>query len=336
MANEIDINNLKEQNYNLAEENKKLQEQLDAALNSQKKSGAPILKLGYKGLKLWAGADLKKSLTSVFEEFPKVTKPSFAYLIASLIKRLTRIGVFTMLFAVIPLLILFIQTFILFQQNNKLEQQVHLEEATRSNSMVFLMDNVLNQITTDLKTSGGNNKIKSSTIARANSLIYGFRPYRFLENGDLIDKPLSPEKGQFLLALIYSGIDKKQIQQIFKTSSFSHTYLKNSNLFGQTLENIEMPSSNLEGADLSTANLKNAELKYSNFSNASLRNADLRDASFSNVNLTDTALTGAKVSESNWLDKLDDWNVIGHDFIKSNYKLVKSTKGSFYTIKLKQ
>ncbi len=337
-----------EQIQQVLEENKELKKQLDAITSSQKSSKKRFFKTSIRGIKFWAGADLNSSFDRVYEELPSVTKPAFAQLSASIVKRLTRVGFFAILFAVIPAFFLLIQTVILFQQNNKLEQQndkieqqVYLEEANRRNNLVFLMDNVLDIVHDELETSP---RLTSSTIARIQSLMYGFRPYKFLEN-DQLTKPLSPEKGQFLLALIHSGISESSMQKIFNTS-FNNVYLKDATMFGVNLENVDMPASDLQGTDFYNANLKNAnlyevnlaksQLRKANLANADLRKAQLLDANltdanlggaflegatFENANLSNTSLQGAHVASSKWLEQLSDWNVIGAQIIKEKYSL---------------
>lgn len=329
-------------------ENKALKKQLKQHSSDLKVKKRRFFKTSIRGIKFWAGADLNTSFDRVYEELPAVTKPAFAQLSASIVKRLTRVGFFAILFAVIPAFLLLIQTGILFQQNeklevqnNKIEQQVYLEEASRRNNLVFLMDNVLDIVHDELETSP---RLTTATIARIQSLMYGFRPYRFLEN-DKLTKPLSPEKGQFLLALINSGISENSLQKIFK-ASFNNVYLKQANLFGVNLENVDMPASDLQGADLYNARLKNANLNdvnltYAQLRKATLSNADLRfaqldhadltdatldgafleDVSLKNTNLTGASLAGVHVASSDWITDLKKWNVVGAANIANGYTL---------------
>lgn len=337
-------------------ENKDLKNQLEELTSHQKEKGQRFFKTSVKGIRFWAGADLNSSFDRVYEELPAVSKPAFAELSASIVKRLTRVGFFAILFAIIPAFLLLIQTGILFQQNKKLEiqnekieQQVYLEEASRRNNLVFLMDNVLDIVHDEMQASP---RLSTATVARIQSLMYGFRPYRFLENDELT-KPLSPEKGQFLLALINSGISESSLQKIFKTS-FNNVYLKEANMFGVNLENVDMPASDLQGADLYNANLKNANLNEANLSYAHLRkiklnNADLRYAQLANADLTDAVLNGAflenvtlentnltgaslagiHVNSADWIDKLDKWNVKGAAAIANTYTLEGPHKNEF-------
>ena len=355
---EENIQQVLQENKALQLENQELKEKLDILTSEQKHKKTKLIKASIRGVGIWAGSDLKNSFNSAFEELPNVSKKSAAQLSASLAKRLTRIGLFTILFAVIPALVLLVQTTILFQQNEKLEtqnqkiqKQVYLEEASRRNNLVFLMDNVLDIIHDELNESQSR-KLDKSTIARVKSLMYGFRPYKFLE-GEELTEPLSPEKGQFLLALIHSDINTKSMQDIFR-ASFNNVYLKGANLFGVSLENIDMPSSDLQDADLWQSNLKNAnlhkvnfkntrlgkanlsyaDLQYAQLNNANLSNAILEGAFLENATLENTNLTGASlhnmhVASEDWLENLKKWNVIGANEIMDKYTINGPHKNEF-------
>lgn len=329
----------------LNQENALLKTQLKEQSTSHKKV---VFTTTLKGIQLWAGSDLKKSFDQVYQELPDVSKSSFAQLSASFVKRITRIGLFTLLFAVIPAFLILVQTAILFQQNKKLDiqndriqQQVYLEEASRRNNLVFLMDNVLDQVHDELQIS---KTISQPLTARIQALLYGFRPYRFLED-EILTKPLSPEKGQFLLAIINSGMNTRSVQNIF-SASFGNVYLKRANLFGAQLSNIDMPDADLSYADLWNANLKGANLKNSNFAgtqlnSAILTNADLKGAQLEGATLTKAVLDGAflentqlansdmrgaslinvHVDSEDWLEDLKEANVLGADQLIATYQV---------------
>ena len=348
-ATEEQLHKLSEKIHDLSLENQALKQELDAIKKDEQSKVPQVIRTTFRGVKFWAGADLRKSFDRVYQELPAVTKPAFAQLSASIVKRFTRIGLFAILFAVIPALFILIQTIILFQQNGKLEiqnqkiqQQVYLEEASRRNNLVFLMDSTLDQINDEV--SNTSDRLSQPLIGRIKSLVYGFRPYRFLEN-DKLTQPLSVEKGQFLLALMNSGINKQSIDQIFQ-ASFSNVYLKKVSLFGKVLENIEMPNADLQEADLSLTSFKGANMHDTNFSGARLGRAnlmdtDLRNAQFKNTNLNnaqldaallenasfegadlrEASLDKAHVANKDWFEQLKKWNVIGTDAIIATYTL---------------
>lgn len=367
MSNTTDeLKDIKEHNTALSKENTELKKRLKQLQEDKASTNKAVFDTTVKGVRLWAGADLKKSFDQVYNELPEVSKSSFAQLSASLVKRLTRIGLFTLLFAIIPAFLILIQTGILFQQNKKLDiqndriqQQVYLEEASRRNNLVFLMDNVLDQVHDELEVS---KSISQPLIARIQSLLYGFRPYRFLED-EVLTSPLSPEKGQFLLAIINSGMNDRSVQRIF-AASFSNVYLKRANLFGAQLSNIDMPDADVSYADLWKANLKGANLKNSNLeaaqlSNANLSNADLKGAQLAgailakaildgafleNVHLENSDMRGvslnkAHVDSKDWLEELKDLGVLGADQLMGKYKIegpeVDENDSAYFIVSLK-
>lgn len=361
-----DLKEILKSNKALSQENLLLKKELEQLQGASTSVNKMVFDSTVKGIRLWAGADLKKSFDQVYLELPEVSKSSLAQLSASLVKRITRIGLFTLLFAIIPAFLILVQTGILFQQNKKLDiqndriqQQVYLEEASRRNNLVFLMDNVLDRVDEELAIS---KSISQPLIARIQSLLYGFRPYRFLED-EVLTKPLSPEKGQFLLAIINSGMNDRSIQKIF-TTSFNHVYLKRANLFGAQLSNIDMPDADVSYADLWKANLQGANLQNINFkgaqlSNANLTRADLKGGQLEQAILTKAILDGAflentqlknsdmrgvslnnaHVDSEKWLEELKQLGVLGADLLISTYKVegpeVDENGSAYFVVSLK-
>lgn len=86
---------------------------------------------------------------------------------------------------------------------------------------------------------------------------------------------------------------------------------------GAMLNGAIMIGCDMEGTILTKANLTNA-----NLTEANLRRVDLRDAS-----MTNTELTNASVAEEEWIEKLEEWRVIGMAEIKNSYTVVDDTSG---------
>ncbi len=111
-------------------------------------------------------------------------------------------------------------------------------------------------------------------------------------------------------------------------------------LNGANLANAKLRKVNLTGADLRWANLSNVFLTDANLINANLLETDLSRANLANANftkanlittvfnganltganLTDADLLAAKI-DKDWLDKLDQWQVIGAKEIQASYKI---------------
>lgn len=231
---------------------------------------------------VFAGRSLKRSLVRLYTELPRdVKKETMADVSAHLIWRMTRVGMFTVLIALVPLMVMAVQTLILNVQNDKLEaqnqlilnqnkrldQQINLEEGNRRSSFIFLMSNIMDKVDEELKSHHNNNrKLSDELIGRIVSLSQTLRPYRYLENDKLIAKHLSPERGQLLFSLVNSLLHEETMDKIFAKADFSYA--------------------DLQGANLSNSYLKGVKLKNSSFLDANFQNAFLEGAIFTNANLT--------------------------------------------------
>lgn len=139
----MSLNQLEQENNELRKENERLKEELVNSRNVKYKVGGKILKM-------WIGADLTKDFKVFLEQAPNPSTNSIAQLLTSITKRLSRIGIISLIAFIIPILFLALQTFILYKQNEKFdEQNIHiqkqivLEEASRRSNLILLMDNIL-------------------------------------------------------------------------------------------------------------------------------------------------------------------------------------------------
>ena len=172
---------LKTENDKLQSEVTDLKAQVKAYEQEKKESRGQNVRITKRLVKWWAGGELTSSFYKLYDELPKVSKQTFAEFSASIVRRFTRLGFFAVLFAVLPVSILIIQTFIfknqttilkeqttvlkeqtkkidiqnaLFEnQNKKIDTQIALEEASRRNNLVLLMDNILEKVNTELENS---------------------------------------------------------------------------------------------------------------------------------------------------------------------------------------
>lgn len=197
-------------------------------------------------------------------------------------------------------------------QNKKIDNQIQLDEASRRSSLNFLMANVLDKIDQELKQQIDTNNLRQLSdplIGRIASLTQSFRPYKFLENGKLTSRELSPEKGSFLVALVNSELDSLTLQKIFFKSSFRDSYLEGANLLGTHLVGIDLVSADLDRVDFTGANLSEANFTEADLRIANLRGANLIDATFTGADLTkvdffEANLTRANLSFTNF-DRVD-------------------------------
>ena len=289
---------------------------------------------------LIAGKNLKNSIYNSINEFNEQRKISIettSQLVASLIRRLTRIGVVGLLIAILPTTLMFYQNRLLKAQNSKIEIQSHLAEASRRSSQMFIMGEVLSDVNSEMKTSGSS-RISNTLAGRVVSLSRAMKPYRYLVGNTLIEKPISPERGQLLITLCKSKMQSSFfVDEILQESDFTKSELINAKLRHATLRDINLNDANLTGSDLMNVDLQNASLK-----NAILKRVDLDDANLTNVNLEGADLTGAflirtklkganfsgvvmdsvKVERADWLTYIkDDLKLTGAKTLFENYRI---------------
>lgn len=173
------------------------------------------------------------------------------------------------------------QNELLQNQNEKIDNQILLDEASRRSSLNFLMANVLDKIDEELKDAereGKPRRLSPQLIGRIASLSQSFQPYRFMEDGKMIERPLSPERGNLLLALVNSSLDSLTLDTIFQKTVFREANLRDAILSGATLSRATLSNVDLSGANLRDAKLIKAYLGGTDFGGADLSGADLRGA----------------------------------------------------------
>ncbi|WP_062056373.1 pentapeptide repeat-containing protein [Aquimarina longa] len=321
-----------EQDYieQLKSENKLLQDKLDKINKAKqkkrkfrrwliKKSSTPIF-----------GNRLKKSISNAITEYKDskaVSVDTVSDVSSSVIWRITRVGLFAFLFAIVPSLVLIFQTKLLMNQNKLINNQTSLIEADRRSSLVFVLSDVLADLNEELKYKGSGSRNISKTLeSRIVSLCMAMKPYRYIDNGELIKDPISPERGQLLFTLLKSDLGLESSQDILNSAEFKYTNLRKVNLGrGVNLKyarldysnftEVQMPAANLESSDLkevnmSRVNLSDANLKRARLHNANLKHAELLSVNLTNANLFGVDLTGADLSEAIlWGAKLENANL---------------------------
>lgn len=200
------------------------------------------------------------------------------------------------------------QNSLLLNQNEKIDNQIQLEEASRRSSLNFLLGNVLDQVNQELSDpENTERRLSPQLIGRIASLSQSFQPYYFMEDGEMIERVLSPERAALLLALINSGLDTMTLKIILEKTNFKNA----------ALQEAEMDSAYLVGATVSGVDLRRANLRYANFERAnfgglngttidlanSIISYDLQefgaDLSYSNLrsaNLSETIMAGCKLN----------------------------------------
>lgn len=167
-------------------------------------------------------------------------------------------------------------------------------------------------------------------IGRITSLSIRLKPYAFLEGDTLIEKPLSPERGQLLINLLESNLKKSTYDKLFEKAKFSYADLEEVKFSANTyLYRVMLENANLKGAILARSNLIAAELSNSDLSKADLYGTDLTKAVFYNTilretNLNSTILLGLDFNNCDLQGaKFNSTIIRGVEFTKSNLKNAK-------------
>ncbi len=312
----------------LEKENELLKERLEK-YQQKKKTNLKKKKWFFKiGVSLLTGKKLKTSIYNSLQEFneqKKISLQTTSDLAASIIKRLTRIGVFALLFAVLPTTLMLYQNSLLKKQNKKIQDQTHLAEASRRSAQMFIMGDVLSDINTELN-SKSNRRLSHTLVGRIVSLSRAMKPYKYLKEGQLIPNEISPERGQLLITLCKSKIEPSFfVDRILQESDFRKSELNFANLDNAVLRDV-----NLKGADFSNSSLINADARRSNLQKVNFSGSDLEDANLSNANLSEANLTGSILLHTNFkqanLENTIIENAIVHradwlSYIKNDLKL---------------
>lgn len=324
----------------LEKENLKLKERLEKLENQKRFNKKKWQFFANFTATFIAGKNLKTSIYNSIQEFneqKRISLQTTSDLIASIIKRITRIGVVAILFALLPTTLMIYQNHLLKTQNKKIQEQTYLAEASRRSAQMFIMGDVLSDINSELKVSASK-KLSNTLVGRIIGLSRAMKPYRYLVNDKLVDEPISPERGQLLITLFKSDINPSFfVDEILRESDFTKSELKEANLYNVVLRDINLTGSNLSNAslvnvdarraNLEDVNLENVDFGNANFSNAVLKKANLSGAillntKLSKADLTDVILDNAIVDRPDWLTYIkDDLKLNGAQALFENYKV---------------
>lgn len=288
-----------------------------------------------------AGKRLKKSILKLLNEYnseKNVTRESISDFLANLIKRITRIGVVGILFAMLPTALLWQQNGLLKKQNTKIQQQTYLAEASRRSSQMFIMSEVLSDINNEIDYRGS--KTLSNTLeARIVSLSRAMKPYKYIDpkNSAELTRLISPERGQLLITLCKSKFSSSQMVDILQASDFTYSEVNNINLTSAILRETDLANSNFSDSELinvdfsltglnntnfNNADLTDANMQRTDLTNANLENAYLFRTNFKGANLTNVNLNNAKVNTMDWFNYLKvKMKAKGISDLTDNYKI---------------
>ena len=282
-ASKSKMENLQQQLAELQEENKRLREEIENSRARKRRNRKITRKALVQFGSILAGRKLKHSFTALCEELPHPSPKRVTEFSADLLVRLTKTTLIGFLVAFLPTVFLILQSALLHNQNRlidyqnqqitnqteKIGIQTELLESNRRSSYVFLMNNVLDQMSQELKNDWNQDGIRNlspETIGRIIALTQAFKPYRYMEDEELIEKPLSPERGQLLVTLLASQLDTPTLSTIYAGSDFTNADLRNADLTFKYLAEIDLTGSDLSGASIYGTSFESATLNNCNFS----------------------------------------------------------------------
>jgi uncharacterized protein YjbI with pentapeptide repeats len=183
-------------------------------------------------------------------------------------------------------------------QQLQLSRQAEVIETTRHSSLMDLINNLLDQIDTEL---GEHPKrtLGDETIERISAVCYASKPYFHSEGDTLSVKKLSPERGALLLMLSRMNLDTNTFRQIKLKTSFSGADLRGADLSLTALDGIDLNAADLRDANLQGANLTKANLSFANLWGAKLEKAKLNEADLQRANLAWADLNETDLSKAN-------------------------------------
>jgi uncharacterized protein YjbI with pentapeptide repeats len=254
---------------------------------------------------------------------------------------------------IIPICLTVLQTWYIYTQNRRIDQQTYLQEADRRASMAASIDEVLNKVDEELKDAKNKKReLSPLLISRIIALSQSLKPYKYLEGDNLSEKLISIERGQLLKSLIVCELGINTLDKIFDTANFSYADLSNSNLKGAhlrhaNLEYADFSNSQMTGVNLIGANLKNTKFysvssccqtfpkgvmdcEYSgiDFSFAKLDNSIIQNSDFSGSEFFNTEINNVKIINT----EFNSCRFNSCEFIKSNLRRVSFSDTDFIDV----
>ncbi len=289
---------IQEQLEQLRKENESLKNTIKNAEQNVKDKKTRKKERGKKAVawtwRMFTGKSLHDSFNDFFVEFHndrKVSPDTSANLLTSIVRRFVRVKAFSVIMLLFSLIPSSISLYILLKQNQLIDTQNSLVEASRKSSYGFQLSSVFDAIDKQGKNGNGEIVLNNSIIARVVGLTHALKPYRILEaDGELSETSYSPERTQLLLFLLNSNISKSSLSKVYDRSDFSGCDLRNTSLTRKYLVGINLSHSNFENSELHSSNFDEADLTGVNFKNISFSNGSMRNAIITDANLEDAKI----------------------------------------------
>ena len=128
--------------------------------------------------------------------------------------------------------------------------------------MTGVLDGIIKEVTSEgYRNNGKISKVNSNRLVAISKIL---KPYKYLENDKLIEKPLSPERGYLLLSLLESNlelgviIDNNTHESLLSQLNFNYAELNNASLTGLDINNIHLNNSSLKGTNFTKSTFINS------------------------------------------------------------------------------
>ncbi len=266
-----------------------------------------------------------------------------------------------------------LQNDLVSQQNQLIGLQLKQDDVNTQKSLFAGEVNTIKRYLQSISNRGLDESAAQNVGKRLGEVSRKITAYELSPDGS---GSLSPERGELLEAFIAATKRVPNLERFahlvygeasFYQADLEKAILVDANLRGVILNEANLTEANLRGANLENSQLNNAildkapvtnarlfaanlsnvsakgtlfnasDLKNANFSAADLSGADLRGVNIlENANFTETILLNVKVSDPNWLAKMDDQNITGWNDLRSKY-IVDNTEqrdgnGVYYLI----
>ena len=279
------------------------------------------------------------------------------------------------------------QTDLLAKQTEFIDRQNYLVEASRRSALLFELTSILDMIDAEMDAAGTESsavftrmanqeagvepaesleerprlrdeesqklyRLSSRLTGRIVALSRSFRPYRYLDDsGQLIERPLSPERAQLFISLIESQVDMEDMNHSRVVFDFAdlasvgvqdldltHTQLKRANLQDASFSNCRLHYARFIDCDLKKAGFSSCEMWYGDFTNCDLREAKFSWNTSDGWSFNDCDLRFAILKDSLSQDSSNGWSfrncdlsyadLRGLNVRNTDWKSIKSIKGA--------
>ena len=298
---------IEKENQRLLEENERLQNEVEELSKTQVLDKS--LATAVFGGKIMLGSELSDSINIFLAEARKgeFKSESIGNVLTYVLHRLTRLGAFTLLLALIPVSILVLQTFILSEQNDKLQfqndrivEQSRLLDGQRRSSYVFLLGGIVEKMNAEL-VSNDDRTLSKELCSQIIALSHSLTPYKFLlEDGSLSDY-YSPERTQLFIILMELQLDKETNSYLLSRGNFDNLYLNDYSILNLKANFFESKNSSLKNVDFKRCELNYIKLEESN----NLHNLIIKESRVNSIMImgTDSLENGSEVNvESSYIN----------------------------------